>query len=610
MQSSYKKYSTLLTKYFKPYWKQALGLSVLLLSGVVLRLINPQLLKDFIDTVVSKGPGQTLVNRAFQYLVLAILIQLITVSETFVAANIGLLATNRLRTDLTSHCLNLDLSFHQQHAPGEMIERVDGDVGTLGNFFSSFIVEILGSIVLLFGILFVLFRIDWRVGGTFSIFVILTLGVISLLKDVAVPAYKTARQSSAKLFGYLEERLSGTEDVRANGAVAYVMRRFYERSRPVLSSWLRATIIGVGAFSSSFVLFALGSALSLGLGAYLYIKGEITIGTVYLIFRYAELLKLPLENITRQFQDLQQAGASAVRILDLLGLRSSVHDNGETILHFNKDLSVHCDQVSFAYQDDRDLLVEGIKSKEKVTQDGLIDKSNVSLTENVLTEISFTLPPGKILGLLGRTGSGKTTLTRLLLRFYDPQKGMLYLDGVPLTEIPLAFLRGRIGLVTQEVQLFNDSLRHNLTLFDPTIADERILNAFEQLGLMDWYRSLPDHLETKLDPGGSRLSAGEAQLLALVRVFLRDPGLIILDEASSRLDPATEARLERAIQRLLSGRTAMIIAHRLATVQRADYIMILENGRQVEYGEREKLAEDLNSLFAHLLNTDLKEVLV
>jgi ATP-binding cassette subfamily B protein len=253
--------------------------------------------------------------------------------------------------------------------------------------------------------------------------------------------------------------------------------------------------------------------------------------------------------------------------------------------------------VSFAYQK------EESEQASRETTDSIPEGK-------ALQGIDFRLPGGTILGLLGRTGSGKTTLTRLLVRFYDPQRGALRLGGIPIHDIPQATLRRRIGLVTQDVQLFNASLRDNLTLFDPSIPDSRIFSAFEQLGLMDWYNTLPEGLMTKLEPGGSRLSAGEAQLLAFVRVFLRDPGLVILDEASSRLDPATEARLDQAIERLLKGRTAIIIAHRLGTVQRADRILILENGRQIEYGEREQLARDPTSHFAGLLQVGLQEALV
>jgi ABC-type multidrug transport system fused ATPase/permease subunit len=227
----------------------------------------------------------------------------------------------------------------------------------------------------------------------------------------------------------------------------------------------------------------------------------------------------------------------------------------------------------------------------------------------VLDDISFSLTPGMKLGLLGRTGSGKTTLTRLLFRFYDPAQGTIRLDDRPLPELSVAALRRSVGLVTQEIQLFHASVRDNLTLFDPTVPDELILQTLQTLGLWDWYQTLPHGLDTKLAPGGSGLSAGQAQLLAFVRVFLKNPGLVILDEASSRLDPATERLLEQAVNRLLEGRTAIIIAHRLATVQRVDQIMILQNGQCLEYGRREELARDIDSHFAGLLQTGLEEAL-
>ena len=587
------KYRRLLSVYFAPLWKQALLVGLILSSGVVLRLVNPQILKNFIDAAIARAPFNTLAGQAGWFLALAIVIQIIAVLETWLAANLGLLATNRLRADLALHCLNLDLSFHKQHTPGEMIERIDGDVSATSNFFSRFVIEILGSLLLMAGILVMMYWIDWRVGLVFSLFCVLTLLFMNRLKDVAVPSFRKARQAEAELFGFLEERLSGTEDVRANGATHYILRRFYEHSRPVLRSWVIASAISSGSFGTAWVLFAIGAALSLALGAYLFKQNLVSIGTVYLIFRYAELLNQPLEDLIRQFEDLQRAGASVVRILDLLSIQRTIRDEGQAELPAGAALAVQFDQVSFAYQDTQPPNSEPIDS-----------------TENVLHDLSFTLPASQVLGVLGRTGSGKTTLTRLLARFYEPQQGCLRLGNVAVNELPLATLRQRISLVTQEIHLFNASLRDNLTLFDPAIPDSRILAAFEELELLEWFQGLPEGLETKLEPGGSRLSAGEAQLLAFVRVFLRDPGLIILDEASSRLDPATEARLERAIGRLLKDRTAIIIAHRLGTVQRADRILILDNGRQVEYGERQALASEPGSHFASLLRTGLEEALV
>jgi ABC-type multidrug transport system fused ATPase/permease subunit len=231
--------------------------------------------------------------------------------------------------------------------------------------------------------------------------------------------------------------------------------------------------------------------------------------------------------------------------------------------------------------------------------------------EVVLDDLAFRLEPGRVLGLLGRTGSGKTTISRLLFRLYDVPAagGTVRLGGIDIRQARLRDLRQRVGIVTQDVQLFRASVRDNLTFFDRSIPDERILEALNDLGLMTWYADLPQGLDTEIQSGGSGLSAGEAQLLAFTRVFLKDPGLVILDEASSRLDPVTEQRIERAIDKLLHDRTAIIIAHRLATVHRADEIMILEDGRIREHGARADLAGDSGSRFYQLLQTGLEEAL-
>jgi ABC-type multidrug transport system fused ATPase/permease subunit len=230
--------------------------------------------------------------------------------------------------------------------------------------------------------------------------------------------------------------------------------------------------------------------------------------------------------------------------------------------------------------------------------------------ESVLHDLCFSLQPGETLGLLGSTGSGKTTITRLLARLYDPVTGSIRLDGVDLRDASEGDLRRRVGVVTQDVQFFRATVRDNLTFFRGDIDDGDIVKVFRRLDLGDWYRTLPDGLDTPLGPGGIGLSAGQAQLLAFARVFLRDPGLVILDEATSRLDPATEGYVEHAVDRLLEGRTGIVVAHRLRTVARVDRIMILEGGRIAEVGRRVDLLQDPSSRFNALLRVGLEEVLV
>ncbi|MGI8589068.1 MAG: ABC transporter ATP-binding protein [Chloroflexia bacterium] len=571
---------SLLVAYLRPQWRQVALLVLLLLVSLGVELVNPLILREFIDAARRSDPPDTLLRLAVLFLGVAIATQGITVAEAYVAQNISLTSTNRLRNDLTRHLLNLDPGFHNARTPGELIERVDGDVATLGNFFSRFAVQLVGNGLLLVGVLALLFGIDWRVGLAVTAFAGLSLALISGLRNVGLPYWTAARQASAELFGFLEERLAGTEDIRSSGAGEYAMRRLYERSRAVLQKQRAAAIVGNATGLTTGVLLTVGAALALGLGGYLFTAGTITLGTVYLIFSYTELLRRPIDQISRQMQDLQQAGAGLVRIGELLDMQSEIRDGAGVPLPAGAP-AVEFADVTFGYAPE----------------------------EPVVEQLSFALPPGEVLGVLGRTGSGKTTLTRLLFRLYDPDLGSIRLGGADLRDTRLTELRSHVGMVTQEIHLFHAAVRDNLTFFDRSIPDERILAVLHELGLGDWYGSQPQGLDTKLAPGGSGLSAGQAQLVAFARVFLQNPRLVILDEASSRLDPATEAQVERAIDRLMAGRTGIIIAHRLATVNRADRILILEDRRMVEYGPRAELVGDPSSHFARLLRTGIDEVL-
>lgn len=577
MAVSYAQHRQFLLSYLRPQWPRVALLTVLLLTSIGLQLVTPQILSRFIDLARAGALPADLVRLAVFFLLVAVSGQLVSALSVYASENVGWTATNKVREDLALHCLRLDLPFHNAKTPGEMIERVDGDVTQLSGFFSQFVIRVLGNVVLLGGILVLLYRADWRVGLVYTIFTAATLLILRRLMEAAVPLFKEARQAGAILLGFLEERLSGTEDIRASGAVPYVLRRLSEALRNQLEKSRRAWLRGTMMWATTAVLLAMGNAIAFGMGAWLLRRGVITVGTVYLFFHYTEMLRRPLEQITRQMQDLQRASAGISRVGDLLALETATKDGTGTLPP--GPMSVDVDRVSFGYVPD----------------------------DLVLRDISFRVEPGRVLGLLGRTGSGKTTIGRLFVRFYDPTSGVIRLGGAGVRDVPLSDVRGRVGLVTQDVQLFHASVRDNLTFFDARISDERIMAVLRELGLLDWAQSLPEGLDTQIGPRS--LSGGEAQLLAFARVFFKDPGLVILDEASSRLDPATEQLVERAVGALLRGRTAIIIAHRLATVHRADEILILEDGAVLEYGARSALAADPASRFASLLRTGLEEVL-
>ncbi|MBW4643481.1 MAG: ABC transporter ATP-binding protein/permease [Goleter apudmare HA4340-LM2] len=586
MKIGLQQYWNLLVDYLKPQKSRVVKFAIALFASIGLQILNPQILRYFIDTAISGGDTQTLFLAAFLFIGVALITQVMTITATFYGESVAWTATNALRADLVEHCLRLDLSFHKYRTPGELVERIDGDVQQLSEFFSKFTIRILGNLLMMLGVIVVLFAEDWRAGLAISLFALTALSTLIKLRTIAVFHWGGYRQFSAEFFGFLGEQLIGMEDIRANGAKNYVMHRFYTIIRNWLPIFHKARLADTILWVTTNGIFTLGSVIALTVGAYLWSQQAITIGTVYLLYYYTTILSEPIEQIRNQFEDLQQADASIYRITDLLQIQSQLRASTNKSIPPGP-LSIAFENVSFAYND-----------KELETGD------------LVLQDISFNLPAGQVLGLLGRTGSGKSSLARLLLRLYDPQSGSIRLEGVPIDQTPLKELPAKVGLVTQDVQLFQTTVRNNLTFFNQNISSDRIYETIEMLGLSEWLQSLPNGLDTTLGPDSSGLSAGQAQLLAFTRVFLKDPGLVILDEASSRLDPMTERLIEKAIDKLLMGRTAIIIAHRLATVERANQILILDKGQVSEYGAREELAKDPNSRFTQLLQAGLTDLLV
>jgi ATP-binding cassette subfamily B protein len=583
-----------LARYLRPQAGKAGLMALLLLAGISLQLWIPQILRDFIDNAMAAAPVAQLRVTAIWFLAIAFGHQLLAAVATYFGADVGWTATNQLRRELAGHILGLDMSFHTSRTPGEMIERIDGDVTALSNFFSQFSVRVFGGLLLLLGILVLLWLENPFVGLALTLFTGLELVVLAWTRRVGVPATVAEREVNARLFGFIEERLGGIEDLRANGAGAHAMHRFGAVMRDFFHGTRRAWMMRSLVWLSSYGLFIASSATLLAAAIVLVSRGSITLGTGYMIFQYLMMLQTPIDQITQQMQELQKAAASIGRVRDLFLEQGTPEPAAGSRLP-GGPLSVSFDSVSFEYpagqatfQEDDAAAAGGVPTP-------------AAGPAGTLKRVSFRLPAGKVLGLLGRTGSGKTTMTRLLFRLYRPTSGRILIGGLDGIGIETESLRRRVGLVTQEVQLFQATVRDNLTFFRRDVPDERLAELLGELGLGRWLASLPEGLDTMLTAGGGNLSAGEAQLLAFARVFLKDPGLVVLDEPSSRLDPATEQRLEQAVDRLLGHRTGIVIAHRLDTVERADYILVLEAGEVAEFGARNVLAADPASRYARML---------
>jgi ABC-type multidrug transport system fused ATPase/permease subunit len=566
--------ATLLAETLRPDRRRVVATVVVLLVGMLLPLAGPALIGRIVDDALAGDSVSDLTVLAAAYLGIAVAAELVQLVLTWASVQLAWRAGNRLRERLAAHALDLDLAWHGRHSPGQLISRIDGDVEALTTFFGNVLVQVLGNAVVVTGVVVISSVIDWRVGLVVAGSTLAALAVMVRLRSVAVAANDAEREVASQLYGDLEERLGGLEDLRANGGGDHALHRLHVNSARTWRTMRRAWFRSDGAYALSASVFAFGSVATLGVGTLLHRSGTLSLGAVLALFRYSQMVRLPLERVAEQLPELQKALAGAARASRLLADRPTITSTGTTPLPAGA-LAVDLSEVALAYGEDHP----------------------------ALHGVDLHLAPGTTLGVVGRSGSGKTTLGRLLLRFWDPTGGSVRLGGVDLRDVAVAELRHRVAVVTQEVELFRTSVRENLTLFGSVRAsDDDVAAAIEAVGLGEWVAGLPEGIDTVLE-GATGLSAGQAQLLAFARAFLLDPGLVVLDEASSRLDPATEALVAAATSRLLEGRTAVVIAHRLSTLDRVDELAVVDGGRIVEHGPRAALAVDPDSRYASLLRT-------
>ncbi len=562
----------LLAAYLRPERARLLGLGVVLLVATLAPVAGPVLLGHAIDAALRGEPSGDLLAISIAFLVVTVGADALQVVVVWRSVHLAWRVGNRLRLDLARHPLPLDLDWHGGHSPGLLIERLDGDVEAIVSFSSTAVLQLVGNAILLVGVIAVSLVIDWRSGLLIILSTAAAGYVMVRFRAIAVPAHDAEREIQSQLYGDLEERLGGLEDLRANGAGPYAVHRLQHHSSRWWHAARRAALLGDGAYTLAATAFSLGSVLTLALGVWLLRSDALSIGALLALFRFSQMIRQPIERIAEQMREFQKAAAGARRAARLLAVEPSVPDGRGDPLP-DGPLTVDLERVAFAYKGDSDVLVD----------------------------LDLHLAAGTRLGVVGRTGSGKSTLGRLLARLWDCTDGAVRLGGVDVREVATEDLRRRVSVVSQDVELLRASLRDNLTFLGAVPAtDDQLHHALTDVGLADWAATLSNGLDTVLDDR-TGLSAGQSQLLAFARVLLADPGLVVLDEATSRLDPRTEERLTLAAERALAGRTVVIIAHRLATLDAVDEVLVLERGQVLEHGRRADLVADPTSHFARLL---------
>lgn len=560
-----------LVPHLRPHLPAGALTGVIVVGVVALDLVVPILLARFVDLALAGTPVDALLRIAGLYLVASVATQVLAAFATYLGTRVGWSVANDLRMRAVDHVVSLDMDHHNETNPGTLIERVDGDITAVATFFSHFAVKVASAVLLLVGIVAITFGQHVVAGWTVLGFMVVVGATLYGVRGFAVRAATAERGVSGRLAGFVEEHLGAIDDLRANAGGVTAMHRFRgvmgDYLRIGVQSWLRRSVI----WTSSIGLFGAASLVALVSGSALALTGSISVGTVLLLYQYMNKLEGPIEEIANQTQEIQRAAAGLGRLTELLAVRPSIGRSGTAPLPSGA-LPVAIRGVDFAYED-----------------------------APVLSDITLDIPAGTTVGLLGRTGSGKSSLIKLLARVIDPGTGSVSIGDTDLRDVDPAALLARVATVPQDVHLFSGSIHDNITLFDPTIPRRVVDDTLRRIGLDGWVAQLPDGADTRVGHDGIGLSAGEAQLIAFARAHMRDPGLVILDEPSSKVDPATEAILSRAIEHLVAGRTAIIIAHRLATVRTVDRIVVLDAGRVVEQGDRETLADDPDSRFAAML---------
>jgi ATP-binding cassette subfamily B protein len=472
-----------------------------------------------------------------------------------------------LREEIFEKLQRLDLRFYDRNPIGRLMTRITNDVETLNTLFSSGVVSVFGDLFTLVFIIGAMLSMNWRLAlVTFSVLPLVFLAAF-LFRSRIRTAYRDIRVRIARVNAFLHEHITGVRVVQLFNREEADAARHAELNDDHLQAHLRSITYYALFFPVIELFTAVALALIIWYGGMRMLDGLVTVGVIAAFLQYARRFFRPIQDLSEKYNLLQSAMASSERIFKLLDEQVHIVD-APASRHLPDDGGgkIVFEEVSFAYGDDM-----------------------AGEPDWVLSDVSFTVSPGEKVAIVGHTGAGKTTLINLLMRFYDPQRGRVLLDGVPIGEIPLEELRTRIGLVLQDVFLFSQDVAYNIRLGSPEIDDERIVKAAERVGASDFIDRLEGGYQQPLGERGTTLSVGQRQLVSFARALAFDPRILVLDEATSSVDSEIEAKIEAATDELLRGRTSLVIAHRLSTVQNADRIIVMHHGRVQEQGTHDEL---------------------
>ncbi len=569
-----------LFQFARPYIKRFYLLVFLTVFLAVLTPVRPWLVQKAIDGYVPVGDYQGLVFMISLLIGHLFLLAMVQYSHTYLSGWVGQTIIKDIRIRLYQHLLKLKLKFFDNTPIGRLVTRNVSDIETLSNVFSEGLAALIGDLLQLIVLIAVMFYMDWKL-------TLISLSTLPLLifstyvfKEKIKVTFNDVRNAVSNLNSFVQEHVSGMNIVQIFGAEKREYEKFKEINREHRKAHIRSVMYYAVYFPVAEIIQAIAIGMAVWYGARsILISSGTGPGMIIAFIMYIQMFFRPIRMIADRFNTLQMGIVSSNRIFDLLDSDEHITDEGDYVPEqFKGDVSFK--NVWFAYKEE----------------------------EYVLKDITFDVKEGQTVALVGATGAGKSSVINLLSRFYEINKGSISVDGVDLKQYDLSALRQNIGVVLQDVFLFSDTIRENITLGNPDITEEEILFAAELVGARKFIQRLPGGLDYNVMERGSTLSVGQRQLISFVRAMVYDPKIIVLDEATSSVDSETEELIQNAIEVLMKGRTAVVIAHRLSTIQGADKIIVLDKGEIKEMGTHQELLE-LGGYYTELYQMQYKEVI-
>jgi ATP-binding cassette subfamily B protein len=546
----------------RPYrWRVAVTL-LALVAATAAGLAPPYLAGKAIDSGIATDDAGALDVIVAAFLLSALTYWLATYTQTYLVGWIGQRALQDLRERIYTHLQAMSIGFFTRHKPGVLISRLTNDVEALDTLVTDGVVTLISSTLTLLGVVAILLLLDFELAlVTFVTFPLLAVGSAAF-RIAATGAYRLTREKIANITAYLQETLSGVRVVRSFAQEPRHTERMAELNEENRVANMRTVYLNAAYFPAVELLSAIGTTVILLYGGYQAIDGNIQVGIVVAFVGYLNAFFDPIQQISQLYTTYQQGMAALDKIFDLLETKPDMTDRPDALDPGRLRGEIELADVSFSYGGDG---------------------------EWALREVDLHIPAGQTVALVGETGAGKSTLAKLVARFYDPQRGRVLVDGHDLRDLSSKALRSQLGIVPQEGFLFSGTVRENIAFGCPDASQEEIRAAAGAVGADPFIERLRDGYETEVGERGAHLSAGQRQLIAFARALLAEPRILILDEATSNVDVRTERTIERGLERLLMGRTAIVIAHRLSTIRRAGRIVVLEHGRVAEVGTHEEL---------------------